>query len=323
MDPVSTIASVITLVGATGGTIKVIHDTITSIKDAPKDIRRQCKRLECLCVTLNSIVRTCQHLPDDCQVDIDLCGIEEFIEEAQVLEANLSDRRTRVAGRNIAKLHESCKWLLFDRQLKRFFESLDQWDSVLPQALLVVQIALSNRILTHTSSLISLSHFTLPTPAIAPQTSIVPHYDTQTIERGDIGYLQQQLSSKELYLSDCSDGGYSLLHFAVGYNRPAIVSMLINEGLEADVRNDCGQTPLHVAVQQDRDFECARLLLKHGADAFQQDAQGRSALHYFYNEVVRQLLLYYADEIDPWMQDQQGRLYCIGHLGVVDPHMKS
>jgi hypothetical protein len=32
---------------------------------------------------------------------------------------------------------------LFDRQLKRFFESLDQWDSVLPQALLVVQMSVA------------------------------------------------------------------------------------------------------------------------------------------------------------------------------------
>jgi ankyrin repeat protein len=66
------------------------------------------------------------------------------------------------------------------------------------------------------------------------------------------------------------------------------------------------RTPLHVAVQQGNDFECARLLLENGADAFQQDTEGRSALHYFYNEVVRQLLLYYADDIDPWMQDRSG-----------------
>ncbi|CAN9179736.1 unnamed protein product [Alternaria alternata] len=141
MDPVSTIASVITLIGATGGTIKVIHDTITSIKDAPRDIRRQCKRLECLCVTLNSIVRTCQHLPDECEVDVDLCGIEEFIDEARALEANLNARRARVAGKNIARFHESCKWLFSDRQLKRFFESLDQWDTILSQALQVVQMS--------------------------------------------------------------------------------------------------------------------------------------------------------------------------------------
>ena len=98
--------------------------------------------------------------------------------------------------------------------------------------------------------------------------------------------------------------------------------MLINEGLEADVRNDCGQyvllssvispllilnrTPLHIAVQQGTNFECARLLLDNGADAFQQDNEGRSALHYFYNDVVRQILLYYADGIDPWMQDRRG-----------------
>jgi ankyrin repeat protein len=29
-------------------------------------------------------------------------------------------------------------------------------------------------------------------------------------------------------------------------------------------------------------------------------------LHYFYNDVVHQLLLYYSDEIDPWLQDRHG-----------------
>ncbi|RYN93327.1 hypothetical protein AA0119_g9600 [Alternaria tenuissima] len=82
--------------------------------------------------------------------------------------------------------------------------------------------------------------------------------------------------------------------------------MLIAEGLDVNVQNDRGQTPLHVAVQQGKDFNCAHLLLEHGADAFQQDNEGRSALHYFYNEVVRQHLLYYADDIDPWMQDRSG-----------------
>ncbi|CAN9191256.1 unnamed protein product [Alternaria alternata] len=126
------------------------------------------------------------------------------------------------------------------------------------------------------------------------------------IEKDDIGYLQTQLSSKKLCLSDCIAGGYSLLHYAVRHNRSAIAMMLIDEGLDVNVQNDRGQTPLHVAVQQGTDFDCARLLLRHGADAFQQDNEGRSALHYFHNEVVRQLLLYYADDIDPWMQDRSG-----------------
>ncbi|KAI0570633.1 Arp Ankyrin repeat [Pyrenophora tritici-repentis] len=126
------------------------------------------------------------------------------------------------------------------------------------------------------------------------------------IEKGDLGYLQNELSCREMCLSDCIAGGYSLLHYAVRHSRPAIVALLIGEGLDVNVQNDRGQTPLHVAVQQGKCCECARLLLENGADAFQQDTQGRSALHYFYNEVVQQLLLYYTDDIDPWMQDRSG-----------------
>jgi hypothetical protein len=38
------------------------------------------------------------------------------------------------------------------------------------------------------------------------------------IERGDLGYLQQQLVSKELSLSDCATGGYSLLHVSISFH---------------------------------------------------------------------------------------------------------
>jgi hypothetical protein len=37
------------------------------------------------------------------------------------------------------------------------------------------------------------------------------------IEKGDLGYLQNQLSSRKLCLSDCIAGGYSLLHVSITY----------------------------------------------------------------------------------------------------------
>jgi hypothetical protein len=38
------------------------------------------------------------------------------------------------------------------------------------------------------------------------------------IEKGDLGHLQQQLISKELSLSDCATGGYSLLHVSISFH---------------------------------------------------------------------------------------------------------
>ncbi|KAA8620506.1 hypothetical protein PtrSN002B_010282 [Pyrenophora tritici-repentis] len=140
MDPISTAASVVTLLGAAAGTIKVIHDTINSIIDAPKDIQRQSERLRCLSITLAGVVQTCKQLPDDCQLNLELCGIDGFIQDAILLEVQLKARGTRMIGSSLGKVHESCKWLLFDRQLKRFFESLDQWNTILLQTLGVIQM---------------------------------------------------------------------------------------------------------------------------------------------------------------------------------------
>jgi hypothetical protein len=140
MDPISTAASVITLLGAAAGTIKVVHDTINSIIDAPNDIKRQSERLGHISITLASVVHACEQLPDDCHLDLELRGIGELIEDAKLLEAKLNTRGTRMMRNNFSKIHGSCKWLLADRQFKRFFESLDQWNTILLQTLGVIQL---------------------------------------------------------------------------------------------------------------------------------------------------------------------------------------
>lgn len=140
MDPISSAASVITLLGAAAGTIKVIHDAVNSIIDAPRDIRTQSERLGFLSITLASIVQTCKQLPGDCQLDLELCGIGELVKDAILLEGKLSARGTRMVRSSLGRVHESCKWLLFDRQLKRFFEYLDQWNTILSQVFLVAQM---------------------------------------------------------------------------------------------------------------------------------------------------------------------------------------
>ncbi|KAF2656072.1 ankyrin [Lophiostoma macrostomum CBS 122681] len=126
------------------------------------------------------------------------------------------------------------------------------------------------------------------------------------VQRNDMNLLQHQISEGDCKLSDCGPGGNTLLHFAAGYNRPAIVSMLVNAGMDVNANNDCGETPLHLVIQRGIDYECARLLLDNGADPSQQDVQGRSPLHQFYNPVVQQILLLQRESIDPYLQDCRG-----------------
>ncbi|KAF2007562.1 ankyrin [Amniculicola lignicola CBS 123094] len=126
------------------------------------------------------------------------------------------------------------------------------------------------------------------------------------IARGDIAYLQQQLSAGELALTDCGNRGFTLLHLAVRYSQLPIISMLINQGLDVNSVNDLGETPLHTAVQQSSNYECVRHLLDNGADLGRQDMKGRTPLHGYYNNISQQILLFNQDEVDPWIQDSQG-----------------
>ncbi|KAF7674549.1 hypothetical protein GT037_007309 [Alternaria burnsii] len=144
MDPISTAASVLTLLGAAAGTIKFIHDKINSIVDAPDDIKRQSERLGHLSITLASVVHACEQLPDDCQLTVELRGIGELIEVAKSLKAKLITRESRMKKNNFDKIYESCKWLLADRQIKRFFDSLDQWNTILLQTLGVIQVLVNH-----------------------------------------------------------------------------------------------------------------------------------------------------------------------------------
>jgi hypothetical protein len=48
------------------------------------------------------------------------------------------------------------------------------------------------------------------------------------IERGDLGYLQHELSRKRLQLSHCTTGGYSLLHVSISHmNYDSVRLMLV------------------------------------------------------------------------------------------------
>jgi hypothetical protein len=140
MDPLSVAASAITLLGATGGTVKVVYDVISTFKDAPGEIKAQSKSLESFCLTIDKLKQVCKQILNEFPLMLDLCGIEELIEEARLLEAKLKAKSVRVTANKTGRMRESCTWLLFDHQSKKFFKSLNTWNTILNQALGVAQL---------------------------------------------------------------------------------------------------------------------------------------------------------------------------------------
>lgn len=74
--------------------------------------------------------------------------------------------------------------------------------------------------------------------------------------------------------------GPSALHHAADsdFDMPTLVSMLIDRGLDVNLRDDIGSTPLHNAVLAEN-LETVRLLLGRGADINAKDSMGLTALH--------------------------------------------
>jgi len=135
LDPISATASVITLLGAAGQTCKVLYNFFLDIADAPSEIRDHSIRLECLHRTLSTLVQVYSELPENVPTDAPLCSrITEFMKEAE-------KARDKFSGRDCSPLsiRERLRWFSSDRQLRKFFTSLTQWDIIFTQAILAAQ----------------------------------------------------------------------------------------------------------------------------------------------------------------------------------------
>ena len=97
-----------------------------------------------------------------------------------------------------------------------------------------------------------------------------------------------------------SADGFSALHFAAFFNRPAIARDLIQHGagIEAIAKNAMQVTPLHSAAAA-HSGEIVRLLLEHGANPNARQQGGWTPLHAAaqngHTEMVRDLITHQAD----------------------------
>ena len=67
------------------------------------------------------------------------------------------------------------------------------------------------------------------------------------------------------------------LHLACMYNRQNICHQMLELGSDVNKDNDDGDTPLHVALNNEADTEIIQILIDHGADVFKQNHQGASS----------------------------------------------
>jgi hypothetical protein len=134
MEVVGGTASILTLLGAAGGACKFIYKVSLYLNDSPRDIKVQNARLRRLDMTIHHLIEIYRKLPQAFQVDAELLkDLGSFKDDITSLKTKIESSLSKSNRGRRRAVKESCRWLLFDRQMEQFAESLDHWDKVLSQ----------------------------------------------------------------------------------------------------------------------------------------------------------------------------------------------
>jgi len=122
----------------------------------------------------------------------------------------------------------------------------------------------------------------------------------------NLAKLQELIAEQPDLVNDQNENGVSPLYFATAHGNLEIVSFLLDNGADPDIRRRDGMTPLHwAAIEQHA--EIAKLLLQCGASLRCTDQKGRTALHHAARAGSADLLKLFIEEGgDPTVEDDEG-----------------
>lgn len=146
MDPISFSASILTLLGAAGGSCNFIYRFILDISDAPADIHSHSVKLRCLHHTISNLIRVYEHtdLPLDLHMDPMLrVHIVDFVDEIGKIKAKIESKGRMLEKGRTHHIWARLKWLSSDRQLHKFYDSLDHWNTIFSQAVSVTKLCVN------------------------------------------------------------------------------------------------------------------------------------------------------------------------------------
>lgn len=135
MDPLSASASILTILGAAGGSVKFLHQFILDFKDTPTELRSYSSHLECLHCTITCLMQVYDNLPPTFRLDARIAGwAAEFMEETTAVRSILEKKVVSMSEGRGQRVRESLRWMLFDRKVRKFFASLEHWNMIFSHA---------------------------------------------------------------------------------------------------------------------------------------------------------------------------------------------
>lgn len=130
------------------------------------------------------------------------------------------------------------------------------------------------------------------------------------VELGDAESLRTALQSCD-WKSIRLEHGQSLLHFAAWRGKPDAVKVLIENGADIDLLDDCNDSPLMLAIRSGH-VEVVRLLLRHGAEMSYSIQREQS-------EAERREIVRMRAEARQRLQSPEERAKLIRVLAIVEP----
>jgi hypothetical protein len=156
MDPVSFAASLVTLLGLAGAAAKSVYSFLLDIHDVPDELRSQALKLRFLHQILSVLIAFYEPMKTSTQLHLDPFledHLRRFLIEIQVLENSLKEHNLRLSGSGRQHLWERLKWLFPDRELRKFFASLDDWMHIFSMAVAITNMFVYSRACILTFSL--------------------------------------------------------------------------------------------------------------------------------------------------------------------------
>ncbi|XP_032745268.1 putative ankyrin repeat domain-containing protein 20A5 [Rattus rattus] len=115
---------------------------------------------------------------------------------------------------------------------------------------------------------------------------------------GDLVTTENMIQSRRHHVDEYDEMRRTSLHYACAHNHPDVVTLLLENNSNINIKDDEGCTPLIKAVQW-QNTDCVSILLKYNANPNLTDFHGNTAFHHAASrgniKIVKLLLEYNVD----------------------------
>jgi hypothetical protein len=130
MDPISFVASVLTLLGAAGASCEFLYNFMLDISELPEEIHSQARKLQCLKQSISNLIRIYEQDAASAELQLDLFLKEQlrrFLDDIGKIEMKIRASSSRLNRSCAYHLRERLSWISSNRRMRKFYSTLDDW----------------------------------------------------------------------------------------------------------------------------------------------------------------------------------------------------